>query len=232
MPIREDVRAPVLVLQLETDIFGRMHSFDVRQADTARFRLWEIAGAAHADSYIVRVGKIDDGTVDVATLAAAYAVEPSERVPLKAPMNASPGFHYVHHAALQHLEAWARSGVPPPSAPLLSGEAATGIVRDHWGIALGGVRTPWVDCPAQVFSGENGERGEFEALFGCTLPLPPDAVAKLYPGGAADYLAQFAAALRRSTAAGFLLEADGLEILGLAQAQFTALSEGETGFAA
>lgn len=140
--------------------------------------------------------------------------------------------HYVHHAALQHLEAWARSGVPPPSAPLLSGDAATGIVRNRYGIALGGVRTPWVDCPAQVFSGENGERGEFEALFGCTLPLPPGAVAKLYPGGAADYLAEFAAALRRSTAAGFLLEADGLEILGLAQAQFTALSEGETGFAA
>lgn len=225
VPLRDDVRAPVLVLQPETDIFGRMQSFEVRQADTARFRLWEIAGAAHADSYIVRVGKIDDGTVDAVALAAAYAVEPSERVPLKAPMNASPGFHYVHHAALRHLEAWARSGVPPPSAPPLDGDRATGIGRDNWGIALGGARTPWVDCPAQVFSGENGERGEFEALFGRTLPLPPGALAKLYPGGAADYLARFSEALRRSTAAGFLLEADALEMLGLAQAQFAALSD-------
>ena len=107
-------------------------------------------------------------------------------------------------------------------------------MRDGWGIALGGVRTPWVDCPAQVFSGENGEGGEFEALFGRTLPLPRGALARLYPGGAADYLARFAVALRRSIAAGYLLEADAPEILGLAQAQFAALSEtsGEAGFAA
>ncbi len=223
-PIRDDVRVPVLVLQPETDIFGRMQSFDVRQADTARFRAWEIAGTAHADSYIVRVGKIDDGTVDAAELAAAYAVEPSERVPLKTPMNASPGLHYVHHAALAHLEAWARTGVPPPCATPLAGVRATGLVRDGWGIALGGVRTPWVDCPVQVFSGENGEAGEFEALFGQTLPLPAGALAALYPGGVADYLLQFKAALMGSITAGFLLEENASEILGLAKAQFEAVA--------
>lgn len=224
VPLRDDARAPVIVLQPETDIFGRMQSFDVRQADTARFRLWEIAGAAHADSYIVKVGKIDDGTAGPAQLAAAYSVEPSERVPLTAPMNALPAFHYVHHAALQHLEVWARRGVSPPYAPPLTGNRATGIARDGWGIALGGVRTPWVDCPTQVHSGENGERGEFAALFGSTLPLPCGGLAKLYPRGAPDYLQQFAAALRRSIAAGFLLDVDAPEILGLAQAQFAALA--------
>jgi hypothetical protein len=224
VPVRDDTRAPVIVLQPETDIFGRMQSVDVRQADTARFRLWEVAGAAHADSYTVKVGKIDDGTVGAAALAAAYAAVPNERMPLSAPMNASPAFHYVHHAALEHLEAWARAGVPPPSAPLLAGDRATGIVRDHWGVAVGGVRTPWVDCPAQVHSGVNGERCEFAALFGRTLPLPPGALARLYPGGGADYLGQFAAALGRSIAAGFLLEADAPEILRLAQAQFAALT--------
>lgn len=225
VPIRDDVRAPVLVLQPETDIFGRMQSFGVRQADTARFRSWEIAGAAHADSYIVNVGKIDDGTVPVTALAGAYAVEPNERMPLAAPMNASPAFHYVHHAALEHLEAWARRGAEPPSAALLAGDRTTGILRDDWGIALGGVRTPWVDCPAQIHSGENGEPDEFAALFGRTVPLPPGALARLYPGGAADYLQHFAAALQRSIAAGFLLEADASEVLALAEAQFMAAAE-------
>lgn len=225
VPVRDDASVPVIVLQPETDIWGRMQSFDVRQADTAGFRLWEIAGTAHADSYIVKVGKIDDGTANSAELAAAYAVEPGERVLLKAPMNASPAFHYVHHAALEQLEAWARRGVPPPSGPPLAGDGPTGIVRDGRGIAVGGVRTPWVDCPTQIHSGENDERGEFAALFGRTLPLPPGMLQRLYPGGAADYVEQFAAALRRSIAAGFLLDADAPEILGLAQAHFATLGE-------
>jgi hypothetical protein len=106
---------------------------------------------------------------------------------------------------------------------LLHGGRETGIVRDDWGVALGGVRTPWVDCPAQIHSGENGEAGEFEALFGRSVPLPPAALAKLYPDGSADYLGKFAASLGRSVAAGFLLEADVPEILGLAQAQFANL---------
>jgi hypothetical protein len=221
VPVRADTGAPVMVLQSETDVFGRMNSFAVRQEDTAQFRLWEVAGAAHADSYITRVGKIDDGVADAVALAAAYAVGVSERLPLKAPMNASPAFHYVHHAALHHLEAWARSGVEPPSAPLLRGNPARGIERDGLGIALSGVRTPWVDCPAQVYSGENDEGGEFEALFGRTLALSPEALSRLYPGGAEDYLDRFALALRRTIAAGFLLEADAREIRDLARALFT-----------
>lgn len=225
IPVRRDADVPVFVVQSETDVFGRMESFQVRQADTPRFRLWEVAGAAHADAYVTRVGTIDDGTADTATLAAAYVVMPSERLPLAAPMNASPAFHYVHHAALQHLETWARSAPPPPTAPVLGGSPGQGIARDGLGIALGGVRTPWADCPALVHSGDNGERDEFAALFGRTVPLPPGALARLYPGGAADYLARFAAALRRAIAAGFLLDADAPEILGLAQAQFAALAE-------
>ena len=221
VPVRDDIGVPVMVLQSETDVFGRMNSFAVRQEDTGRFRLWEVAGTAHADSYITRVGKIDDGMADAAALAAAYPVGASERLRLKAPMNASPAFHYVHQAALHHLESWARSGLPPPSAPHLSGDPARGIMRDRWGIALGGVRTPWVDCPALVYSGENDERGEFEALFGQTLALPPGALSRLYPGGAEDYLDRFASALHRAIAGGFLLEADAREIGDLARALFT-----------
>jgi hypothetical protein len=232
--VRGAGRVPVIVLQSETDVFGRMQSHEVRQADTERFRLWEVASAAHADSYVARVADIDDGLTSVAALAAAYAVQPTARLPLAAPMNASPAFHYAHHAALQHLEAWAQAGTQPPVARLLEGEPAHGIARDRLGIALGGVRTPWADCPAMIHSGDNGEPGEFEALFGRTLPLPRGELARLYPGGAADYQAQFASALQRSIAAGFLLEADAPEVLNLARAQFAALCEtsGEVGPAA
>ena len=48
--IREDARAPVLTFQSETDVVilggGR-----ARQPDSEHFRLWELAGAAHFDTY-------------------------------------------------------------------------------------------------------------------------------------------------------------------------------------
>lgn len=223
VPVRDDVDVPVLVVQSETDVFGRMQSFEVRQADTPRFRMWEVATAAHADAYVTRVGTIDDGTVDAAALSDAYVVMPSQRLPLAVRMNASPASHYVHHAALQHLEAWARSGAAPPTASLLGGDPRLGIARDRLGIALGGVRTPWADCPAEIHSGDNGERDEFAALFGSTRPLPPGTLSELYPGGPGDYLDRFAAALGKAIGAGFLLEADAAEILALASVQFAAL---------
>lgn len=219
-PIRVDVRVPVFVLQPETDPFGRMRSAEVRQPDTARYRCWEVAGAAHGDSYMARAGNVDDGSGDVAALAVALAVPPGEWLPLKAPMNASPAFQYVHRAALRHLEAWAKGGEPPPSAPCLGGDPATGIARDSHDVALGGVRTPWADCPAQVYSGENEEEGEFEGLFGRTLPLPRAVLAALYPEGVGDYLARFEQALRAAVAAGAILADDVAENLQLAERIF------------
>jgi hypothetical protein len=47
--IRDDVRVPVLTVQSETDVVG-LGSAGARQDDAARFRLWEIAGAAHGDT--------------------------------------------------------------------------------------------------------------------------------------------------------------------------------------
>lgn len=220
VPIRADARVPIFVLQPETDPFGRMRSAEVRQPDTARYRCWEVAGAAHGDSYMARAGNLDDGAGDVAALAAALVVSPGEWLPLKAPMNASPAFPYVHRAALRHLEAWAKGGEPPPAAPPLDGDPATGIARDPHGIALGGVRTPWVDCPAQIYSGENEEAGEFEGLFGRTLPLQREVLAALYPEGAGGYLARFEQALRASVAAGAILEDDVAETLQLAERIF------------
>ncbi|GII83871.1 hypothetical protein Ssi03_18610 [Sphaerisporangium siamense] len=50
VPFRDDLRVPVLALQTETDVvtLGYMAA---RQPDGERFRLWEVAGAAHVDTY-------------------------------------------------------------------------------------------------------------------------------------------------------------------------------------
>lgn len=220
VPLRDGLRVPVFVVQSETDPFGRMQSSEVRQADTDRFRLWEIAGAAHVDTYLNGAGQIDDGLFEIADLAAAYAPERAIWVWPRFAMNASPAYHYVEMAALHHLEVWARTGQQPPAGAILRGAPGQGIARDHMGVALGGVRTPWADCPVQIYSGVNDQSDEIDMLYGRTTALAPHALDKLYPGGLDDYMRRFESSLRRAVDAGFILEDDVQENQQLARALF------------
>jgi hypothetical protein len=66
-----------------------------------------------------------------------------------------------------------------------------------------------------------GQSGEsFAMLFGRTEPFDEVALKNLYPGGKAEYLHRFEAALADTIAAGFILEADRAEILGVAAASY------------
>ncbi|MBK6856341.1 MAG: hypothetical protein IPG97_07300 [Microthrixaceae bacterium] len=51
--IREDVGVPVLMLQTESDVVGLLNYFPARQDDTDTIRLWEVAGTAHVDRYML-----------------------------------------------------------------------------------------------------------------------------------------------------------------------------------
>jgi hypothetical protein len=217
--IRDDLRAPVLMLQSETDValFG---SGRADQLDNSRLRLWEVAGTAHADTYFLFCGPHDDGSLTSERMA--ELIKPTSEafgIPTGSAINGGPQMHYVAHAALEHLVEWAAGGAPPPIADRLVLTAdKTDFVRDRNGNALGGVRTPWVDVPTATFSGL-GQTGDlFSFLFGTTTELDPDALHALYPGGRKDYLEQFRAALDRSIAAGFILATDREEITKLATA--------------
>ena len=50
---RTDLAAPVLDIQTETDVASILDSYAVRQPDSDRFRLWEVAGTAHADKHLL-----------------------------------------------------------------------------------------------------------------------------------------------------------------------------------
>jgi len=196
-------------------------SVTARQADSPRLRLWEIAGAAHADTYLLVASGRDDGSLAPAQLARLLApTDTFYGMKMGAPMNAGPQQHYVLQAALAHLDRWAGGGPPPPEAPRLelSDGGESPFALDDAGIVRGGLRTPWVDAPRAVLSGLGQSGAEFAFLFGTTRPLDPALLAKRYPGGHADFLAQFEKATRDAVAAGFLLEADAPEILAVAAA--------------
>jgi hypothetical protein len=215
--IRDDVRVPVITVQSETDVVG-LGSVGSRQDDAERFRLWEIAGAAHADTYLLVASGQDDGSL--APEAFAKLLAPTREflgIQTNELMNAGPQQHYVLQAALAHLARWAGGGAPPPSAPRLElGSGGNPFALDALGIAQGGLRTPWVEAPTAVLSGLGQSGAEFAFLFGTTRPFDAATLARLYPGGRSDFLARFAKATDEAVARGFLLEADAPEIRALA----------------
>lgn len=202
-PLRDDLDVPVLELQAESDVVGVLRSVDVRQPDTDRFRLWEVAGTAHADRHLL-------GVV-------------ADSVDCGVPINDGP-MHVVAKAALRHLDTWVRTGEAPPIAPrldVIDGEEPA-IGRDEDGIALGGIRTPPVDVPVEVLSGAPGPNPDLLCLLlGSTTPLPPERLAELHPsrGG---YEAAFAAGVDDAVAAGFVLEEDRGALTALADPSLVA----------
>jgi hypothetical protein len=191
--LRDDLDAPVIELQAESDLLGVLNSVDVRQPDSDVFRLWEVAGTSHADAHLL--GDLAS-TIDCGV-----------------PINDGP-MHIVAKAALRSLDTWVRGGQAPPSAPqidLVDGPPQD-IDRDADGIALGGIRTPPVDVPVDVLSGKPGPNSDLICiLLGSTTPLSDTRIAELY-ASRADYESAYADDAQAAIDAGFVL-ADDLDAL-------------------
>jgi hypothetical protein len=196
--IRRDLGVPVLVFETETDVGPLLDYGPARQPDTSRFRLWEVAGTAHADAYLV-------GNV-TSLLGCNFTI------------NEGPE-HFVAQAALHALDTWVRAGVPPAVAPRLelASTAPPRVARDSLGNALGGVRTPAVDAPVSALSGQAPTGASVLcSLFGSTTPFDAATMVRLYHDRS-GYLAAFTRALDKAIGAGFLLRADRPSLMAQAE---------------
>ncbi len=194
-PVRDDLDVPVIVLEAEGDLLGRINYLPARQPDGPMLRVWEVAGAAHADLF--QIGEFETF--------------------LGCPDPVNRGQHaYVARAALRHLDTWARGGpAAPTAAPLEVVDGA--LVRDDLGIVRGGIRTPVVDAPADVVSGDAGpDASVICGLFGRTLPLAAGAAERLWPTHEA-YLSAYVTATDAAIAAGFVLPEDRDAVLAEAR---------------
>ena len=65
----------VMTVLTETDVLGgvRPGYHLARRPDDAHLRVWEIAGAAHADAYTINAGFVDTGLLPIDELAAGFA---------------------------------------------------------------------------------------------------------------------------------------------------------------
>ena len=221
---RPDLRVPLIAIITETDLFdGRLRGYyGARQPDNQQLRVWEIAGAAHADNYTIQVAPIDSGSAELADIVAAYA--PTNMLmgqELDHCINFAPQHHYVLQAALSQLRGWVTEGRTPPSGRPIEMRGEQPVLDEH-GIARGGIRTPWVDVPLARTSGAGGDGSTMESIFGSGEPFDASTVQRLYPNGVEEYVRRFTASLDSTIQSGFLLAADRQEILQLAAATFEA----------
>jgi hypothetical protein len=195
--IRTDIGVPVLMMITETDeSFGQYYR--ARQPDDRFIRLWDVAGASHADSYIV-------ASAEFRSLGCTSIDE-------------APS-HFVFEAALSALNHWVQSGTPPPSAPRMAVHDVHGMptVQDNGsGSAIGGIEGPWERVPVAAYSGKApaGSPG-FCILFGTTNPLTAAQLRAKY-GSKAHYLEVYTRATDEDIKAGYILPADRAKVLAFA----------------
>jgi hypothetical protein len=98
----------------------------------------------------------------------------------------------------------------------LAESAAPTVVRDEDGIAQGGVRTPPVDVPTRVLSGQPGPSPSVICiLLGSTKPMSAARLAQLYPSRA-KFQQHFDAAVDDAISAGVVLAEDREALEGYA----------------
>jgi Alpha/beta hydrolase domain len=193
--IRTDGRAPVIVVETETDLLGILGYLPARQDDGDGFRLWEVAGTAHADKF--QLGDTEG------ILGCAQPINRGQQV-------------FVLRSALRHLDRWGAGGDPPPKAPRLDVEGSAPTARyalDDVGNVKGGIRSPVVDAPVDVLSGmASPDSSIICLLMGSTTEIPTAKLAKLYDSRAA-YTAAYEKATDDMIKAGFALRDDRTQIL-------------------
>ncbi|WGM47328.1 hypothetical protein KOAAANKH_02203 [Brevundimonas sp. NIBR10] len=222
--MRADTPVPILNIITETDLMMKRFGYlPARQPDHDRLRTWEVAGTAHADTYVMGASPMDSGMASSEALARAMAPT-CDLLGLTLPgnINAAPQHHYVMMAALSALNRWVTTGEAPPTAPRLTLEAdgPARLKLDDTGNAVGGIRSPWMDVPTCRLSGLAVAKSRMGALFGSTVALEPAVLSRLYPAGHDDYLAKFREALTAAINAGFILPQDRAEIEALAAASY------------
>jgi Alpha/beta hydrolase domain len=169
-----------------------------RQADTDKFRHWEIAGTSHSSRRTsMNAGPLTKrDNVQRAVANCTYPTYP------RVPMN------YALAAVYDHMTAWVQEGKLPPIAPRVDVNGNE-IVRDERGNARGGIRLAEFDPPTALNSGANGGDG-FCRLYGRYEPFDDATIAALYP----SHKAYADAAKKRiadNLAAGYIVKADADE---------------------
>ncbi|GII60144.1 hypothetical protein Skr01_02290 [Sphaerisporangium krabiense] len=217
VPFRDDLRVPVLALQTETDVvtLGYMAA---RQPDGERFRLWEVAGAAHNDTYI---DAATSGAVTSAVLASgalpglasgALPHHPHETFPGRThdPLpGLAPGAlpdrrpHGPGHTS-ETFPGFTSRALPEPASEAFPGRPSGAFPGHPSGALPGPAPEAFAEPAAGAFRGPTGgsSSGRTGSSRGLTSGSSPDLAAGFAAGPAAGAAAMAAALAPRTRACG------------------------------
>lgn len=186
--IRTDLHVPVFMLETQTDLITLDYA-PAQQPNTARIRSWEVAGTAHADTWIVGHYASFLGCIT--------------------PINDGPQ-HLVVQAAFAAFHKWVTQDTAPPTPKpfQLSSKHPDVLALAGDRNVRGGVRTPAVDVPISTLSGAAPTGASVTcSLFGSSTPFTQAALVKRY-GTPAHYLARYKSSLATAIKRGYILKAD------------------------
>jgi hypothetical protein len=182
-------------------------SDDYRRPDSDetndRFRIYEIAGAAHIDKWaylelpIMQDQLAATGAPGQGTPEWPFNVKCDPEIPLQT----HPLLKYIFDGSFVNLEQWASKGIAPPKAERITSKD---------GVFSGGVRSPYVDVPAATYTTTSPGPGTCREL-GSTTPFDSAQFQSLY-GNHKNYEAKVAQSVDRMVKEHWITESDGKKI--------------------
>jgi hypothetical protein len=139
---------PVVHMLTETEIAFPVPDFSglpTRRPDSDTypdlFRRYEIAGACHFNIHAVFWGPSASDQAKVLGASCPWCCDGT--------LSDIPE-HFMFDGCLANLEQWVREGTLPPKADRIQVDNGT-IIRDEFGNAKGGLRSPYVDVPIKTY---------------------------------------------------------------------------------
>ena len=229
---------PVIHINTETEIhLGALSpvGLNYRRPDgddpRDRYRLWEVPGGSHVSNdlrdpmLILQLNLVELERIKPADLAPVgcahqqFVNGPSTGIPGVVDPNDYP-FAFVANAAFHSLTEWVEAGTPPPHAAFIEVTTATtprSIVRDGFGNAVGGVRTPFLDVPPATYVpidtvAHTTQFSGFCILYGYNIPFDEARLRSLYRnhGG---YVSRFVRQSIGLVEEGFWLQPDAADAI-------------------
>jgi hypothetical protein len=229
---------PVIHINTETEVAigvlvpnGLAYRRDDSDAPDDSYRLWEVPGSSHVSN------DLHDEVLTLSLNLAELLGIPASALPpvgcthqqfVSGPVIGVPGvidpnpfpFSNVENAAFADLTDWiGPKHTPPPHADRIAVTSTIPptVVRDAFGNALGGVRTPFLDVPTATYVPTDTVAhmttfSGFCILYGYSVPFDEDTLQSLYRSHG-DYVSQVAGASNRLVRDGFWLHRDARDVL-------------------
>ena len=193
---------PEKAVRILTETENRTQRTTTAFPDTDSIRHWEVAGGSHLPRLAWdRVAAILNR--DFLEIQVTCTKFPLSLVQ----------WPFTANRAIKGLVDWVESGKPPPEAPRGEYDSEGELVRDPYGIALGGIRYPELTVPTATNDGINSLVpggpifSQFCGLLGSSTLFDRPTLDSLYSDHA-DYVSQYADAVDDFLATDFILPED------------------------